>query len=224
MRRVGILAVGLAWNDDADRWLLRLHGADLHWRGVGAQHLALAAGVWREEKGVVHLARRMADGEVQRREIVIVGLDVRAFRDVEAEIAENGGDLVDHLADRVDAAALGRRLAHRQGNVDPLGFEPRGDRGVAQRCAPVRQRVGDALLQPVDRRSHLLAFLGRHAAEHLEAFRNGTLLAESGYAHRFERGFVRRGADLGEQRRFEGLQVCHLFGHGLVVPFGLVMQ
>ena len=85
-----------------------------------------------EEEGVVHLARRMASREIQRGEIVIVGLDVRPFGDGEAEIAEDRGDLVDDLADRVDAAALGRRLAHRQRDIDRLGGEPRGDRGVAQ--------------------------------------------------------------------------------------------
>ena len=39
---VGIAAVGAAGDDDADRRLLRLHGADLHRRGVGAQQHALA--------------------------------------------------------------------------------------------------------------------------------------------------------------------------------------
>ena len=58
-----------------------------------------------EEEGVVHLARRMARREVQRGEIVVVGLDVRPFGDREAHVGEDRGDLVDHLADRVDAAA-----------------------------------------------------------------------------------------------------------------------
>jgi hypothetical protein len=42
MRGVGILAIGLAGDDDADRRLLRFHRAHLHRRGVRAQHLALA--------------------------------------------------------------------------------------------------------------------------------------------------------------------------------------
>src|SRR5262245_37705743 len=36
-RRVGLIGVdpiGAAWNDDADRWLLAQHGADLHRRSV----------------------------------------------------------------------------------------------------------------------------------------------------------------------------------------------
>ena len=79
----------------------------------------------REEERVVHLARRMALGEIQRGEIVIVGLDVRTFGDREAHVGEDRGDLVDHLADRMDAAALGRRRADRQRHVDVFGGEPR---------------------------------------------------------------------------------------------------
>ena len=40
------------------------HGADLHRRGVRAQHLALALVVGGEEEGVVHLAGRMAVGKL----------------------------------------------------------------------------------------------------------------------------------------------------------------
>ena len=39
------------------------------------------------------------------------------------EIAEDRGDFVDDLADRVDAAALGRRRPDRQGDIDRLGLE-----------------------------------------------------------------------------------------------------
>ena len=133
MGRVAILPVGLAGNDDADRRLLRLHGADLHRRGVRAQHLALALFVRLEEEGVVHLAGRMTFGEVQRGEIVIVGLDIRTFGDREAHVGEDRGDLVDDLADRMDAAALGRRGAHRQGDIDGLARQPCVDRRVLQR-------------------------------------------------------------------------------------------
>ena len=104
-----------------------LHGADLHRRGVGAQEHLLAVGPRLQEEGVVHLARRMAEREIERGEIVVVGLDVRPLGDGEAEIGEDRRDLVDHLADRVDAAGFERRGADRQGHVDPLGFEAAGE-------------------------------------------------------------------------------------------------
>ena len=102
---------------------LRRHRADLHRRGVRAQHLALALFVGGEEEGVVHLAGRMALGEVERREIEVVGLDVRPLGHGEAHIGEDRRQLLDHLADRVDAAAgLGRLLA----------------RAASRRCARLR--------------------------------------------------------------------------------------
>jgi len=53
----------------------------------------------------VHLARRMLRRNVQPREIVIVGLDVRAFGDLEIEIGQDRDDFVAHMADRMDRAA-----------------------------------------------------------------------------------------------------------------------
>ncbi len=76
---------------------------------MGPEHHALALGVLGQEEGVVHLAGGMALGEIERGEIVVVGLDVRPLGDDEAEIGEDGGDLVDDLADRMDAAGLERR-------------------------------------------------------------------------------------------------------------------
>ena len=159
------MPVGLAGDDDADRRLLRLHGADLHRRGVGAQKLAAGRpSTPLQEERVVHLARRMAFGEVQRGEIVIVGLDIRTFGDRETHIAEDRGDLVDHLADRMDAAALGRRLPHRQRHIDLFGGEPRGDRGILQFGLARAERLGDAVLQAVDGRALGLPLLRRSSS------------------------------------------------------------
>src|SRR5205823_13305931 len=66
-----------------------------------------------EEERVVHLARGMAFREVQLGEVVVVGLDVGTFRDREAHIGEDRGQLVHHLAERMDAAGLGRRILQR---------------------------------------------------------------------------------------------------------------
>ena len=78
----------------------------------------------------MHLARRMADREIQRGEIVVVGLDIRALGDGEAEIAEDRGDLVDDLADRMDAAGFETAGAQRQRDIDRLGCEARGKAGL----------------------------------------------------------------------------------------------
>ena len=86
------------------------------------------SGAGPEEEGVVHLAGGMAFGKIQRGEVVVVGLDIRAFGDREAHVGEDRGDLVRDLADRVNAPALRRRLPHRQRNVHLFGGKPAGDR------------------------------------------------------------------------------------------------
>ena len=81
----------------------------------------------------MHLAGRMAFGKVELGEVVVVGLDVGAFGDRKAHVGEDRGELVDHLADRMHAADLGRRLAHRQRDVDGFGVEAGIERGGLQR-------------------------------------------------------------------------------------------
>ncbi len=44
---IGVVAEGAARHDDADRRLLRQHGADLHRARMGAQHHARAIGLLR---------------------------------------------------------------------------------------------------------------------------------------------------------------------------------
>ena len=69
----------------------------------------------------MHLARRMAFGEIQLGEVVVVGLDVRTFGDGKAHVGEDRREFVHHLAERMNAALLPRRLAQGQRDVDGLG-------------------------------------------------------------------------------------------------------
>ena len=154
-----------------------------------------------QEKRVVHLTRRMAFREIQRGEIVVIGLDVRPFGDRKAHVGEDRGDLVDHLADRVDAAALGRRLPHRQRHVDLFGGEPRGDGDVAcssalrAASASVTRFFSPLIAGPFD-----LPFFSAHRAKRLQHFGDRALLAECRHAHRLDRLFVAGCGDFGEKR------------------------
>jgi hypothetical protein len=81
VRGVAVLTEDAARRDDADRRrLLRHHGADLHRRGVRAQQHRAARRRVREIEGVVHRARRMAFGDVERGEVVPVVLDLGTGR------------------------------------------------------------------------------------------------------------------------------------------------
>ena len=209
---VGILAVGLAGDHDADRRLLRLHGADLHRRRMRAQKLALAVRAGLEEEGVVHLARRVSFREIQRGEIVVVRLDIRSFGDREAEIAEDRRDLVDDLADRMDAAALGRRLADRQRHVDFFRGKARSDRGVAsippcgRSSASVTRFFSPLIAGPLVCRSS-----GLMAPRVFSILRDRALLAERRDTHRLDRLLVGGCRDVGSSAEFSSRSRSLLF-------------
>src|SRR6478736_6019082 len=75
MRLVRVAAIDASRRDDAERRLLLLHGADLHRARMGAEHWPRAVRTFREIEGVVVLPRRMLGRNVERGEIIEVGLD-----------------------------------------------------------------------------------------------------------------------------------------------------
>jgi hypothetical protein len=174
---------------------------------MGAQEQPFAVFVRIEEERVVHLARRMAFREVQRGEIQLVGLDVRAFGDGKAHVGEDRGQFVDHLADRVDAAGLRRRRPQRQGDVDGLAGKARLQGGLGEHVPARGDGVGDLRLQAVERRSHDLSLLRGHLAERLHLFGDPALLAEGMDADLFQGGFGFRAIDGGEEIGFESFEI-----------------
>ena len=160
----------------------------------------------------------MLGRNVERGEIVEVGLDVRAFGDGETHIGEDLGDLVGDLAHRMDAALGKRTLAHREGDVGTLSREPHAQRSAAKRLALSFQRLADAILKLVDGLAETLALFRRHAPERLHQLRDAALLAERGDAHLFERAEVCRLGYCAKQLALDPLERSSLsrgrLGHG----------
>jgi hypothetical protein len=101
-RRVGgvvVAPVRLAGDDDVDRRLLDLHRPYLVGRRVGAQD-----DVVREVERVLHRPRRVVGRDVERGEVVVVELDLRALDDVEAHPDEDVLHLAAGLGDQVQVA------------------------------------------------------------------------------------------------------------------------
>ena len=73
----------------------------------------------------------MLGRDVERLEIVPVGLDVGPFGDRETHVGEDRDDLLGDLADRMDAPS-GGGPARRQGDVEPSRSEARVERGRSQ--------------------------------------------------------------------------------------------
>ena len=187
----------------------REHRAHLHRARVGAQNLSLALVIRLEEERVVHLARGMAGREVELGEIVVVALDVRPFGDGKAHLSENGGDLVHHLADRMDAAGLDAGQRDGQGDVERLALELRLEGRALEHRAPRRERLRDLILQRIDGRALRLALVRRELAERREQRGDRSLLAERSDARRLERAFIRRAFNRGQRLPFKGGKVRH---------------
>jgi hypothetical protein len=139
--------------------------------------------------------------------LVIVRLNVRTFGDCKAQVAENGGDFVDHLRDWMDAAALGGRLCDGERHIDFFSDETGIDCGVAQVGFAGGQSLGDSLFQRVDGGSCGLAFIRRHGAERFQKLRDRAPFAQRCDAHCFNRRFVRSGGDIGEEAMFQSVEV-----------------
>ncbi len=200
-RRVGLVhvhPVNAARRDDADGRALRLHGADLHGAGVGAQHMGRARvtfGPGHEER-VMFLPRRMFGRNVQRIEIEPVAFDLRPFGDGKAHVGENDGDFLGHLTDRVDRALTARTA--RQGDIQPFGAQPLVQRRIGQPELPRTQGRVDFILQQVQRHPRRLPRLGRHLAQfaHLQA--DLALFAQGGDAQILQRRLVGGPGDAGQ--------------------------
>ena len=148
-RRVGGVAVGsvhAAGSDHVERRAMALAGADLHRRGVRPEDARVLAGRSRlEVEGIHHRSRGWFSPHVERGEIVTLRLDLGPFGDAEAEVGKDLGELVHHLADRMDGAL--RRLRRRQRQVDRLRCELALQLGVFERALPRRDGVGHGLAQ-----------------------------------------------------------------------------
>ena len=143
----------------------------------------------------MHFPGRMVFGEIERREVEIVGLDIRSFGKGKTHIRIDRGQFVHHLADRVDAA-LGRvRLGQGQGDIDPLGGEPRFEGLGLQFGAAGLDGRADLGFQAIERRAHHLALVRGHLAKGRQKGGDRSFLAERRNADRIERCGVFGGGD-----------------------------
>ena len=211
VRLVAVAAIRPPWHDDADRRLLRQHSADLHRRGMRAQHRPRAVLARGQIERVVHLPRGMFRRDVEHREIVVVALDIRPFGEVEPHIGEDRDQLVGHLRHRMDAprARLERERHGRQGHIHPLGLQPVLQRGGGEARLLVGNRPGDAVAQRIEGGAGGLALLGRQRAQRLQQFGDDALLAERMDTRGLQRGLVFARGDAREEIAFERGNVSH---------------
>ena len=168
-----------------------------------------AVGLGREVEGVVHLPRRMAFREIQLGEVVVVGLDIGTFRHREAHVGEDRGEFVDHLADRMHAAGLGRRLAHRQGDVDRFGVEAGIERAAASASLAAASAAVTRSFRPLIAGPCTLRSSGVMAPSVLSSAETEPLLPSAETRNGFQPRFVLGRSDCGEQLVFQLRDVGH---------------
>src|SRR6185369_1026743 len=119
-----VVAVYLAWTDDAHWGPHLLHRADLYRRRVRAQHQAIALLLLLlvgDEERVLGIARRMVRWEIQGFKIVVVAFDFGTLGDGVAHLHEDIDELVENSENRM---LNSKRFANAgEGDVDALGFE-----------------------------------------------------------------------------------------------------
>ena len=108
-----------------DRRALRLHHAHLHRRGVRAQQHLFGLAQLHVER-VLHGAGRVAGREVERLEVVPVGLDLGALGHLVAQADEHVFELAPDACDRMEVAAA--VAAPAGGEIEPIVHERRGAR------------------------------------------------------------------------------------------------
>ena len=152
----------------------------------------------------MHFARGMPGRKIQLGEVVVVALDVGPLGDREAHFGEDHGDLVQHLADRMDAPGDDARRADRQRDVERVGLQPVPQRRRPQESAPRGESFGHLVLERVDRRAGASALVGRHLAQRREHGGDRAFLAQRGDPRRLQRAFVGGRGDGGQSLGFEG--------------------
>ncbi len=196
--RVAVDAVGAPERDHLDRRRVHARVAHLHRAGVRAQQQRLAVRVLRVDvERVLHRARRMVLGVVQRGEVVPVVLDLRTVGDVEADRAE---DLLDALPGAGDRDGCRRAPRRRPGSVTSIASAARraAQLRVGQRLrAASASAARCASLAALMRAPCSPLLLGRELAEALQALGDRARLAEEARLLVFERRGLRHRGECG---------------------------
>ena len=130
-------------HDEAERRLHGLERTDLAGRGMRTKHDVVV-----DIERVLHIARGMIRGQVEKREVVLVQLDLGTAEERKAHADERIADLAVGLCHRMQAACR-QRANTRCGNVDTLPLKARSLRSGLERGAALVQRGLDSLLDTV---------------------------------------------------------------------------
>jgi hypothetical protein len=213
------VAEDAAGRDHAQRRTEALHAAHLHGRSVGAQQIAVG-----EPERILHVARGMVGGDVQRVEIVDIRSSTSGRRRRRSPANEEVFDLGLDLRDGMQMADP--RAGCGEGEIDPLGIEAEFE-GLRIELAQTGFQAGfDVLFGGIEQLAGARAVFGRHLAHFFADLRERAFAAEHFYAHLLQVLQRTGGLDTGQGGGFEVRQL--LFKHRVPrgarfsVPAGLL--
>ena len=197
-----LIAVAAAGDGDADGRLVRLHVANLHGGGVGAQEgvrgcavVISHARLRLQPERVPHIAGGVVGGDAEAPEVVFVEFDLGAFDGVEAHAGEGGEDRAEGDGDGVQAAS-GLRAAW-EGHVDGPGGDGGGERDGTEVVAAGGEGGLEFIAEGVGGGAGGAALVRVEAAEGAEDAGECAGAAEGGGAPSIEGGFVGGGGESG---------------------------
>ena len=199
----GVRTVNTARRNNADRRLALFHRADLHRRGLRAEH-----NIIRNIEGILRVACRMILRDVQRLEVVVIQLNLRTLSDREAQTEENLLELVEHDVQRMLLAD--DNVLTRQGNVDSLRLQLLLECSLLDQLLLLVNDGFDLRTNVVDQLTNNRTLLCGNVLHALEQRGQLTLFAEELDAGLVQRARILRGSEL----LLRGLQnALQLFFH-----------
>src|SRR5438309_5158783 len=165
MRRIVIVAVDSSGHDDLKRWLAAFNSEDLHRRRVCSQQPVI-----RHKDRILHIPRRMIFGKVERFEIMIVVLDIRAARDLKAHAPEDIDDLVGNECEGMSASPRPTRSG--QSDVDALFFQRLRFSLLLDRAEPLFEMLFECAAQLIELLSGMPSLFCRQIFETAESKRD----------------------------------------------------
>ena len=160
-----------------------------------------------EIERVMHRARRVIGGDVQRFEIMKIVFDFRAFGNREPGTAEDFFDTQSRPSHRMQGTGV--RAATGQGDIDGTGRQLRGHGRCLEHGLPCVDRRRQCVLGLVDTGPRLAADIGAQGAERFQLLGDQPLLTQQPHTDLIECDQIRGGLDLVKTR---GDEACEIHG------------
>lgn len=185
MGGVGINKIGIEGDEDENRIVEELiienggeiiNSMKMKRRSVSEKKIEIEILIRVEEESVVNIERRMELGEVERGEIIIVGIDIRKLGNGKKNIRENRSDIVDKMRNRMDEKERWRDLKKRESKIKILKIKKRGKRRIEKLGNEIDKGIGEEVIKEIDGRKMNMEILRRNEEKSIKILRKSEFI------------------------------------------------